>query len=81
MVIGTNSKSEFDSPSALLDDDDALEALWKTQHSLAAMTAADQFKTYEQLQTRLDYVLGRKGTPRLQDEEVKMKTTCAVTSP
>ena len=65
-------KSEFDSPSALLDDDDALEALWKTQHSLAAMTAADQFKTYEQLQTRLDYVLGRKGTPRLQnmDEEV-----------
>ena len=32
------------------------------------MTAADQFKTYEQLQTRLDYVLGRKGTPRLQDE-------------
>ena len=64
-------KSEFDSPSALLDDDDALEALWKTQHSLAAMTAADQFKTYEQLQTRLDYVLGRKGTPRLQDEEVQ----------
>ena len=64
-------KSEFDSPSALLDDDDALEALWKTQHSLAAMTAPDQFKTYEQLQTRLDYVLGRKGTPRLQDEEVQ----------
>ena len=31
----------------------------------------DQFKTYEQLQTRLDYVLGRKGTPRLQDEEVQ----------
>jgi len=64
-------KSEFDSPSALLDDDDALEALWKTQYSLAAMTAPDQFKTYEQLQTRLDYVLGRKGTPRLQDEEVQ----------
>ena len=62
-------KSEFDSPSALLDDDDALEALWKTQHSLAAMTAADQFKTYEQLQTRLDYVLGIKGTPKFQDQE------------
>ena len=30
-------KSEFDSPSALLDDDDALEALWKTQHSLACL--------------------------------------------
>ena len=64
-------KSEFDSPAVLLDDDDALEALWKKQYSLAAMTAEDQFKTYEQLQTRLDYVLGRKGTPRLQDEEVQ----------
>jgi hypothetical protein len=64
-------KSEFDSPSVLLDDDDALEALWKKQYSLTAMTAADQFKSYEQLQTRLDYVLGRKGTPRLQDEEVQ----------
>ena len=64
-------KSEFDSPNILLDDDDALEALWKKQYSLTAMTAADQFKSYEQLQTRLDYVLGRKGTPRLQDEEVQ----------
>ena len=63
--------SEFAAPSPLLDDDDALEALWKKQHSLQALVAADQFKTYEQLQTRLDYVLGRKGTPRLQDEETQ----------
>ena len=64
-------KSEFDSPGALLDDDDALEALWKKEYSLNALVAQDQFKTYEELQTRLDYVLGRKGTPRLQDEEVQ----------
>ena len=68
-------KSEFDSPSPLLDDDDALEALWKKQYSLNALTATDQFKTYEELQTRLDYVLGKKGTPRMQslDEEVKFE--------
>ena len=68
-------KSEFDSPSPLLDDDDALEALWKKQYSLNALTATDQFKTYEELQTRLDYVLGKKGTPRMQslDEEVEFE--------
>ena len=53
-------KSEFDSPSPLLNDDDALEALWKKQFSLSAFTAADQFKSYDDLKRRLDYVLGTK---------------------
>jgi hypothetical protein len=65
-------KSEFDTPGPLLSDDDMLESLWKKEHSLQQLVAADQFKTYEELQTRLDYVLGKKGTPRMQniDEEV-----------
>jgi len=64
-------KSEFDSPSALLEDEDALEALWNKEYSLAAVTAADQFKSYEDLEKRLKYVLGQKTAqrPRL-DEEV-----------
>ena len=53
-------KSEFDSPSALLDDDDALEALWKKEYSLSAVVASDQFKSYEDLEKRLKYVLGQK---------------------
>ena len=62
--------SEFARPSALLDgDDDALEALWKKEYSLAELVAADQFKDYETLKKRLDYVLGNKGTPRYQDPE------------
>ena len=61
--------SEFERPGALLDDDDALEAIWKKEYSLAALTAADQFKSYEDLKKRLDYVLGNKGTPRFQDQE------------
>jgi hypothetical protein len=63
--------SEFDRTAPLLDDDDALEALWKKEYSLTALTAADQFKTYEQLEARLKMVLGQKTSrPRL-DEEVE----------
>ncbi len=61
--------SEFAAPAPLLDDDDAMEAVWKKQYSLAELTAADQFKTYDELKKRLDYVLGNKGTPRYQDPE------------
>ena len=52
--------SEFAAVSPLLDDDDALEALWKKQFSLAEIVSTDQFKTYEDLKKRLEYVLGSK---------------------
>ena len=65
-------KSEFDSPSPLLEDDDALEALWKKQYSLTAVTAADQFKTYDVLEKRLKYVLGQgRPAPRRLDEDLE----------
>ena len=51
-------KSEFDRTSTLggFDDDD-LENIWKKEYSLTAYTADDQFKTYEELKSRLDSVL------------------------
>jgi len=52
--------SEFAAVSPLLDDDDALEGLWKKQFSLAEIVSADQFKSYEDLKKRLEYVLGSK---------------------
>jgi len=61
--------SEFDRPGPLLDDDDALEAIWKKQYSLTALTASDQFKTYEQLETRLKMVLGQKSSSRPSYDE------------
>ena len=61
--------SEFARPEPLLDDDDAMEGVWKKQYSLAELVAADQFKSYDELKKRLDYVLGTKGTPRYQDPE------------
>ena len=39
-------------------EDDALEALWNKEESLAALVAPDQFKSYDQLKKRLDQVLG-----------------------
>ena len=63
-------KSEFAEVSPLLEEDDALEAVWKKEYSLAAVTAADQFKSYEDLEKRLKYVLGQKPAqrPRLDEE-------------
>ena len=65
-------KSEFDTVAPLLEDDDALEAIWKKQFSLAAVTAPDQFKSHEDLEKRLKYVLGQKPAQRrVFDEELE----------
>ena len=69
-------KSEFDTPRPLLEDDEALEAIWKKQHSLTAFVAADQFKSYDDLKKRLDYVLGNKRpAQRVTAEELDYDTT------
>jgi hypothetical protein len=66
--------SEFAAQGALLDDDDEMEAIWKKQYSLAELVAPDQFKTYDELKKRLEYVLGSKGSRRV-DEEVAEEET------
>ena len=62
--------SEFAAPAPLLDDDDAMEAVWKQEYSLAELIAPDQFKSYEDLKKRLNYVLGLTVAPKRQDPEV-----------
>jgi len=64
-------KSEFDRPGTLLQDDDALEAIWKKQYALSALVAPDQFKSYEELEARLNSVLNSKPQQRRIDEEVE----------
>ena len=72
--------SEFAAPSPLLDDDDAMEAIWKKQSSLEEFSASSQFKTYDELKTRLEYVLGKRGAtpvaqdPEIQEEEYEVET-------
>ena len=60
--------SEFTAVTPLLDDDDALEGIWKKESSLSEFVAPDQFKTYDELKKRLGYVLGNTSTAR-QDVE------------
>ena len=64
--------SEFDSVSALSADDDQLEGIWKQENSLEAFTHKDQFKSYEDLERRLNMVLGitqRTAVPTVDSEE------------
>jgi len=53
--------SEFNPPNTLEELDDAqLESIWKRQYALQPLVADDQFKSYEQLQERLNLVLNLK---------------------
>lgn len=54
-------KSEFDSPSPLLDDDDKLEEIWKQEHSLQEIVDPKHFKSYDELKAKLYRVLNLAG--------------------
>ena len=66
-------KSEFAEPSTLKGfDDSELELIWKQQYSLVDFTAADKFKTFEELETRLQTVLSAsQPTRRVPDSELE----------
>jgi|TARA_R110000782_G_scaffold70310_5_gene141346 hypothetical protein len=53
-------KSEFEAPEALAEDD-ALEAIWEKQHALSEFTDPNNFKSYDELQAKLNRVLGLDG--------------------
>ncbi len=64
-------KSEFASPSALLDgDDDELENIYKSLSNLNDFSDPKEFKSYDELKKRLDYILGLRGVPKSQDPEI-----------
>ena len=64
-------KSEFDNVSTLSDDDDELEKVYKSQYSLDEFTAPTNFKSYDELKTRLDMVLS--GTVAVSTVETLME--------
>ena len=65
--------SEFGKTEALLDDDAELEKIYDKIYDLSEFTAADQFKSYDELKARLDSVLARKAvvTPQMDTEELE----------
>lgn len=57
-------KSEFASPSTLGNfDDEQLEAVWKKCYSLSEFEDVKNFKTFEELEARLDMVLNSSKPP------------------
>ena len=61
--------SQFDSPSTLGDfEDSELEAIWNKQYKLDPLVAPENFKTYDQLQERLNSALNLKGHQRVEEQ-------------
>lgn len=60
-------KSEFEDKAPLFDDDDKLEAVWKSEHKLNEFIDPANFKSYDELKDKLYRVLGLDGkAPRTQ---------------
>ena len=51
-------KSEFASQSALADNDEKLESLYNQMHDLSEWTDPKNYKTYDELKTKLNSILG-----------------------
>lgn len=67
-------KSEFDTSDPLSEDDDQLKSIWEKQHSLQQFLAPDNFKSYDELKTKLKSVLeGPSNLPKAED--VKLEST------
>jgi len=73
-------KSEFKSPSAISDDDDKLERLYDKQHDLSEWTDPKNYKSYDELKTRLAAVLG-ESAPRTAKQEVSLDEVAPAPAP
>ena len=51
-------KSEFDAPSAISGSDEDLEVIWNKEYGLQEFIDSKNFKSYEELKTKLNTVLG-----------------------
>ena len=74
-------KSEFDSPSALSDDDAKLEELWKKEYSLKEFLDPKHFKPYDTLKAKLDKVLGLDGVAPVKTKAEDITPAMTTMSP
>ena len=63
--------SSFKSPSAI-GEDDAMEELYSKQHDMTEFTDPKNYKTYDELKSRLAMVLGEQA-PRTQKQEASLE--------
>jgi hypothetical protein len=50
-------KSEFETPTVVASDDNAIKEIWAKQYALKPFLAPDNFKTYDELKEKLNRVL------------------------
>ena len=79
-------KSEFEAPSPLFDNDDDIEEVWNKQYALNEFTAPTNFKSYDELKTRLNMVLAGTTTvgnvtTLMEDEPVAAPVVKTVEEP
>jgi hypothetical protein len=73
-------KSEFESASALKTSDEELESIYKGEYSLQEFMAPSNFKSYDELKSRLDAVLtgsvvtGKTAAQMVEEEETPAPT-------
>ena len=77
-------KSEFSSPAALLDgSEDKLKEVYENMHDLTEFTNPKNYKTYDELKTKLGKVLGEQANAGsyMMREEVKINEPVAAVEP
>jgi len=74
-------KSEFDRIKPLLDDDEALEGIWKKEYSLQEFLDPKNFRSYEELKEKLNRALSEDsflgGNNKAETEEIPWDETPA----
>ena len=70
-------KSEFSNSSPLLNDDEELEKLWKKEYPLQAFLAPENFKSFDDLKTKLNTVLdvAASNVRKAEEEDVPWART------
>ena len=71
-------KSEFDSTKEIADNDEAIEGIWTKQYPLKPFLEAANFKSYDELKSKLDKVLtGSRSTGTAEDVTIPPVTNVA----
>jgi hypothetical protein len=73
-------KSEFEAAAPLLDSDDELEKVWKSEYSLKEYLSDGEFKSYDELKDRLTKVLG-EAKPKTTVEQARSAPKAPVAEP
>jgi len=74
-------KSEFDVLSAVDEDDDKIEKIWKSEYSLKEFLNPKEFKSYDDLKTKLERVLNLAGASKPRHVNVEEAGEEAIVEP